>query len=287
MLVLAGSDSLLASHLLPLLRDTDPVCAFDSSMGDIGDAQFMERLLDEMKPDTVINCFEIGDIERCERERESAYAVNALGAGRLGAICRDRGIHLIQVSTSYVFDGESEAPRAEEDPTGPVQAYGDSKLLGEKLVRESGCSFLIMRFPDLYGRGGSYLGELLRAMGRGETLTVLEGHRVSPTRAGDAAGALLAVMKMGYRGILHYSAGGSVTVRGFLEEAAERLGRLLGTPLFPDIREVPYDEFLSAADFPRTNLLHCSKYADLTGKPPGDWKDALEAHLTACLADFR
>lgn len=275
MYILAGSETLLASHLLPLLRDIDQVCAFDRTMGDIGDLAFIDNLLGEVKPAVFINCSELGDAEACELDREQAYALNALAAGELAARCRELGITLVQASTSYVFDGLKGAPYVEDDNPSPVQAYGDSKHLAEKLIRESGCGHLIVRFPDLFGGSGSMIHSLLDGIQTKGTVNVLKGHTVALTHARDAAHALIELMTAGARGTVHVSNSGCASMRDVIAELMGHLRRMRGAPLPFEVVECSYDDYPSAADLPLYNVLDCARYASIVKKPLRNWRDAL------------
>lgn len=277
--ILAGSDSLLAFHLLPVLRDRDQVCAFDTAMGDIRDGAFIDKLLDETRPGVFINCHEMGGIGECERDREQAYARNALAVGDLAKRCRERGIVLVQVSTSYVFDGLKAAPYTEEDETGPVQAYGDSKLLAEKLIRASGCEHFIVRLPDLFGGKGSFVHAILGEIRNGGMVKVLKGHTISPTHARDAALVLADLVSRGRRGIMHVANAGSVTMRGFIAELMGLIRRTGGEPVPFEIVECSYDEFPSPADLPLYNVLDCTRCLEVAKGPLRDWRAALSEYV--------
>lgn len=284
--ILAGSDSLLASHLLPVLRDMDQVCAFDTAMGEIRDGAFIDKLLDETRPGVFINCHEMAGIGDCEQNREQAYARNALAVGELAGRCRERGIVLVQVSTSYVFDGLKSSPYAEEDEPRPVQAYGDSKLLAEKLIRESGCEHFIVRFPDLFGGKGSFVHAILDEIRNGGTVKVLKGHTISPTHARDAAHALADMVSSGRRGTMHVANAGDVTMRGFVTELMGHIRRIGGAPVPFEIIECTDDDYPSPADLPLYNVLGCPRFLAAAKSPLRDWRAALAEYLADTLHEF-
>ncbi len=219
MRVLAGSDSSLAYYLLPIMRGNHRVMAFDGALGDICDTGFITSLLDESRPDAFINCFEKSGAAACEYGREEAYAVNAFAAGELGRICRERDILLVQMSTSLVFDGTGSEPPEEDRATSPLQAYGDSKALGERLIIESGCRHIIARFPDLFGAGNSFLQDILEGIAESGAVHDLEGRRISPTYALDAAAALDALISKGADGVFHIANSGDTSVGEFMARA--------------------------------------------------------------------
>lgn len=95
------------------------------------------------------------DVDSCETNTELARQVNGSTPGSLASVCHRRGISFCHVSTDYVFDGQSRQPYAEDDETEPIQTYGESKVAGEKAVRKSHDSALIVRVSFLYGCHGA------------------------------------------------------------------------------------------------------------------------------------
>ena len=98
-----------------------------------------------LKPDAVVNCAAWTAVDAAEDQEEAAFRANALGPALLGQLSRDAGIPIIQISTDYVFDGNSDVPYATDAIPNPQGAYGRAKLLGEKLVQDSGSNYTIFR----------------------------------------------------------------------------------------------------------------------------------------------
>jgi dTDP-4-dehydrorhamnose reductase len=184
---------------------------------DIRDAERVADLLDEQSPDVVLNCAAMTDVDGCEREPDRARAVNGRAPGDLAAACADRGISLLHVSTDYVFDGHKRAPYAESDDPNPIQAYGDSKLAGERAVRASEAASLVVRLSFVYGIHG-FTAELQGfpswVRGRltdGDPVPLFTDQRVTPTRAGQAAAVLLDLADRGERGTFHVASRSCLT----------------------------------------------------------------------------
>lgn len=90
-------------------------------------------IVEHLKPDVVVNCAAVTDVNACERSPEYALGVNALGAANVAMVCRMKDVPLVHISTDYVFSGNN-GPKRVGDETYPVNAYGLSKLLGEQAV---------------------------------------------------------------------------------------------------------------------------------------------------------
>jgi dTDP-4-dehydrorhamnose reductase len=182
--------------------------------------------------DRVVDCAAATDVDACETDPERARAVNAAWPGRLAAACAAREIPLCYVSTDYVFDGR-DPPYAEGDDPNPLQVYGETKLAGERAVRDAGGEGpepLVLRVSFLWGvdrTTGTLAGfpawvtSELRA---GETLRLFDDQRVTPTRAGDAARVALDLLEASAGGTYHVAARDTVTPFEFGGRVADRLG---------------------------------------------------------------
>lgn len=243
------------------------------------DRAYIEQAISNCNPDVILNCIEYGDIDRAEYERETAYAVNGLMMNTLASLCRDRDILLVTLGSSSVFSGRSGAPGREEDPHDPVNVYGDSKSLGEKLVAESECRSLTVRLPYLYGDGIPIFNH---GMGPGNGVpgvTMVEGQVIAPTRTVDAARAVSALMTRGAMGVFHFSAAGTVMAAEFAAKALQLTGLNGEGDEKYVIKQVRDDEILAPADRPLYNVLDTKKYEDCTGLRPCRWEAALEDYI--------
>src|SRR5690349_2088669 len=102
------------------------------------------------EPDVVINAAAYTAVDRAEDEPELAVQINGTAAGEGAEAAKEIGARFIQVSTDYVFPGDAREPYREGDPTGPINAYGQSKLVGEQLVRSANPDHLIVRTSWIY-----------------------------------------------------------------------------------------------------------------------------------------
>lgn len=181
---------------------------------DVCDAAAIARWLDAVRPSLAINAAAYTAVDRAETESERAFAVNADGASRLAAACRERAVPLLHVSTDYVFDGAATRPYREDDAVAPLGVYGASKAAGERAVVErGGC---VVRTSWLFGDGGpSFVHTMLRLARECDVLRVVDDQRGCPTCADDLADALLELAaRERVASIYHYCNVGDTTWYG-------------------------------------------------------------------------
>ncbi|MGB5325264.1 MAG: dTDP-4-dehydrorhamnose reductase, partial [Pseudomonadales bacterium] len=133
---------------------------------DLTDHDMIDRVLEEVCPDVVINCAAYTAVDKAEREQEIAFAVNAEAVQRLASWCAANERHLVHISTDYVFSGSKPLyePYTEADAPFPVSIYGQSKLLGEENIKNEDFElYSILRTAWLYGaNGNNFLKTMLR-----------------------------------------------------------------------------------------------------------------------------
>jgi dTDP-4-dehydrorhamnose reductase len=138
----------------------------------------------------VINAAARANVDEAEKEPARAFAVNAAGAANVARACLKRRIRCIHVSTDYVFDGRGARPYREDDPVGPVNAYGASKVEGERLVRDAGAT--VVRTSWLIP---SFAARIFATATREGTVRVVDDQHSCPTVPDDLADALIALAR--------------------------------------------------------------------------------------------
>lgn len=221
----------------------------------------------------VVNPAAYTAVDKAEEDEETAYAVNAAAPALLATACASVSARLVQVSTDYVFPGEGTVPYEPEDPKGPTNAYGRTKLAGERAVREilPNASYVV-RTAWLYGAGGpNFVKTMARLERERETLTVITDQVGSPTWAGDLAQGLLALARSEVpAGAYHATNRGATSWNGFAKAVFEELGA------DPE-RVLPTDSasFVTAATRPSYSVLSPAAW-DGAGLPPfPGWREAL------------
>ncbi len=241
---------------------------------DISDPTAVDGWVDLHRPHAVINCAAFTAVDDCETEEEKAAVVNATAVGHLAAACDRAGARLIQISTDYVFAGDSSLPLSEDAAVGPKSAYGRTKLRGEQMAR-SAREHLVVRTAWLYGRGGRNFVEAIRKqiLNGSSPLKVVSDQRGSPTFCDDLAEAVLDLIAADATGTVHATNAGETNWHGFAVEIA----KLLGSDV--EIKPVTTSAFPRPAPRPAYSVLDISRLESLISRRMPSWQDALARYL--------
>ncbi|HYD64532.1 dTDP-4-dehydrorhamnose reductase [Azospirillum sp.] len=263
--------------------------ALDRAALDIGDAEAVSAAVATIRPDVVVNAAAYTAVDKAESEPERAFAVNRDGAAHLARACAARGVPLIHISTDYVFDGAKDGPWREDDPIGPLGAYGASKAAGEAAVRESWDRHVIVRASWIYGAlGPNFVRTMLRLGATRDRLTVVDDQWGRPTEAGNLAAALLTVAGRvidggsGAYGTFHYSGGGEPTswhgfARAVFDRVAARGGRV------PEVAAIPSRDYPSPIRRPANSVLDTTRFQAAFGVAAPPWRESLRGVLAELL----
>ncbi|HYV17680.1 MAG TPA: dTDP-4-dehydrorhamnose reductase [Verrucomicrobiae bacterium] len=243
---------------------------------DILDRFGMEAEIVRLNPTVVINCAAWTDVDGCTRNPARALEVNAEGAEHVARAAAGSGCRVVQVSTDFVFDGRLERPYVESDVPAPIQAYGLSKLEGERRVAVANEDHLIVRTAWLYGEHGDhFVGRILARARAGEPLRVVEDQRGSPTLADDLADGIASLLRVEHRGIVHVVNTGVASRYELARRALEAMG-LLGRVRFEAVRTVVP---AGGTARPAASPLDTGLFTRLTGAAPRSWTEALDDFL--------
>ena len=249
----------------------------DCLRADLADRAGVLGLLESQRPQLIVNAAAYTAVDRAEDEAELALRINGEAVGELAQWCADQRARLVHFSTDYVFAGTAGAPYREDAATGPVSAYGRSKLVGEELIRASGCDHLILRTAWVYAaRGGNFLRTMLRLGHEREELGIVDDQRGAPTAARFVADATaLALARGGGAGTYHLAAGGQCSWHGFAEAifAAALQAGLLAR--IPRLRPLATAEFPTRAVRPADSRLDSSRFAATFGLHIPEWRQGL------------
>jgi len=240
---------------------------------DITDTTAVQSFFNAGNFEVCINTAAYTAVDRAESERELAFAVNAEAMKHLAKVCADQQVTLIQVSTDYVFDGNKNNPYTVEDPTGPINVYGASKLAGEQYVQELCTRYFIVRTSWLYSQfGHNFFKTILKHADAGNPLTITTEQLGSPTNANDLAIALLEIAKSDSKsyGMYHFSNEGEATWYDFARAILEESGQLATTNL------AKTDHYRTFAKRPKYSILDSTKLYGEFNVTPVHWRDSLK-----------
>ena len=275
-IVLTGADGQLGVELVPTLSVHGEVIGTTIADLDVTDHDCADRIA-TLAPDWVVHAAAATDVDGCEREAERGMAVNAEGTRRVAEGCRRAGAGLVYLSTDYVFDGRKGAPYTEGDAPAPLNAYGRSKLEGERAVRSLASRWLIVRTAWLYGtHGKNFVKTILEKVKAREALRVVDDQVGSPTYAADLAGAVALLLSRGRTGVFHVTNNGSCSWYDFALEIL----RLAGADS-TCLSRITSEELNRPARRPAYSVLENSAWKAAGLPPLRPWPEALADMLDA------
>lgn len=273
MMLVTGAQGQLGTAFRTLRPDATFV---DKDQVDFEDVKGIVDALRALRPDAIINCAADMDIDQAEREPTRANAINGLAVGEMAAYAAARDIPFVTYSTSDVFDGRSTRAYVEADCVDPANAYGRSKVLGERLALQMHSKALVIRSSWLLSPSPrNFVSETLQNAALGPVLAASD-QRGCPTIAMDLARATLAAIDAGAEGILHLTNAGPTSWYELAREIV-RLGGL-DEDVVQACRTV---ELALPAPRPMNAVLGSTQLArfDLAPLPP--WKTSLAEMLAS------
>lgn len=244
---------------------------------DITDLRAVRKACATLEVDVIINCAAYTNVDMAEEDPQSAMPLNASAPANLAVAAAETGAFLIQISTDYVFRGDSSVPYREDSPTEPLGVYGETKLAGERAVRSSGCDWIIIRTAWLYSPyGKNFVKTMQRLTAEKDSLRVVSDQIGSPTYARDLASLIVRMIDGGLEGkdgIYHYTDEGEVSWYEFAKAICELSGNRC------DISPCTSEEYPSKAQRPHYSVLDKTKVKAVFGVEVPCWLDSLKACL--------
>ncbi|MBQ1420034.1 MAG: dTDP-4-dehydrorhamnose reductase [Desulfovibrio sp.] len=272
-ILITGGKGMLARTLARELEGQHDVAALGHGEIDVVDAMSVARAFAEVRPDAVLHCAAMTQVDKCESEEGLAYAVNEQGSANIAHASREAGARLVAFSTDYVFDGALDRPYSEFDKAGDaLNIYGRSKWAGECAVRLGCPNHIVARVSWLYGPGGpSFVHTMMRlADGTRPLLKVVDDQLGNPTSTLAVARAVKALLERpDLRGTFHLTCEGEAT----WFDLATAVFALAGKD--QQVQACTSAEYPLPARRPANSRLEKRMLA-LSGMPPmPHWRDAL------------
>ena len=265
---LSGANSQIGKAINDIFCPTDlELFNTDKDEVDVTDLKAVMNFAQVSRPDIIINCSAITDINLCEKDHKLAFGVNAIGARNLATAAERLGAKLVQMSTDDVFDGDSEVPYNEFDNPVPRSIYGKSKLAGEQMVSSLCTRHIIIRSSWVYGTGADFVHEFLEADGR---IEVASDECAVPTSAKELAKVIMNLIDGTNYGIFHIVCTGGPVSR---YEYAVKLKELTGKDI--EVKETAGQKHVR----PVYSLLDNMMLRICGLEEPADWKESLQEFL--------
>jgi dTDP-4-dehydrorhamnose reductase len=240
-ILITGSNGLLGQKLVSALKWSNTVLATSRGQNIINDKnnyryesldvtveEDVKKLIQEFKPDAVVNTAAMTNVDACEDEKEACDKINVHAVKYLAEACLSVGAHLVHISTDFIFDGEN-GPYSEDAVANPISYYGLSKWKSEKILQESSCKSSILRTIIIYGTADNLKRNNIVLWGRGalkngDPLNIINDQFRSPTLAEDLAEACILAINKNATGTFHISGKDIMSIFEMVERMADFYG---------------------------------------------------------------
>jgi dTDP-4-dehydrorhamnose reductase len=289
-LLVTGASGQVGGALLRTLAPLGEVIAPGRAEMDLADADSIRHTMREVQPRWVVNAGAYTAVDKAESEPEIAQAINAMAPGVFGEEAKKIGAAVIHFSTDYVFDGEKSTPYVETDATAPLNAYGRTKLQGERALAASGAAHLIFRTSWVYGATGkNFLRSILRMAREREVLRIVADQYGAPTWSEELArmtarviAQLETTVKGGsfentasaLSGVYHAAGAGETTWFGFAQAIVEEMRLLDRDAKLAQVEPIATSEYPTPAQRPKNSRLDCGKLEQTFGWRMPEWRES-------------
>jgi dTDP-4-dehydrorhamnose reductase len=291
-ILLTGVTGQVGAALRAPLESVGTLVAADRNRLDLARPELVASVLDEIAPDLIVNPAAYTAVDRAEDERELAFRVNAEAPAAMARWAAPRGVPLIHFSTDYVFDGGGVRPWREDDATGPLSAYGASKLAGEEAIRGAGGPHLVIRTSWVYAAtGANFLRTIARLAQERDELGIVADQIGAPTSARLIADAVVKIMGdpgppllerfRAARGLVNVAAAGETSWHGFAAAIVEGLKARHVALRVQAVRPIRTQDYPTKARRPANSRFDLTRLREVFGVETPDWRDALDRDLDA------
>ena len=290
-ILIVGNAGQLGRELEKIFLGVGPIVGVDRESVDLADAGQTRELVRRAAPHIILNAAAYTAVDRAETERDLAYAINEQAPRILAEEALRRNALFVHYSTDYVFDGGKSSPWVETDAPNPLNAYGASKLAGERAVENTGGKFLIFRTSWVYGpHGNNFLLTMLRLARERDRLSIVDDQVGGPTTSIELARATHSIVtgilagRFGtpedWTGLYHMTCGGSVSWFGFAQAIFARVAEILAMKP-PTLTPIATKDYPTPAARPRNSVLSNARLQARFGVELSPWESALEETLQA------
>lgn len=246
---------------------------FEQIAVDLADEGQTLRMLDAARPEVLIHCAAMANVDECEKQPQLAERVNAQVPGQLASLCRQRGIYMVHISTDAVFDGKN-GPYSENDLPCPINQYALTKLAGEQEVlrQNPDASVLRVNFFGWSLSGKRSLAEwFVQTLQSGKSVQGFTDVQFCPMMVNDLVDVILDTVRYKLKGIYHAVGRDAMTKYAFGVEIARRFG--LDSSLITPVSWKDGD--LTAVRSPDLRL-DTEKLTRALGRPLPGWQEGLD-----------
>lgn len=274
-ILITGCNGQLGKALNTLWADRSDLELVNTDVAelDITKIENVLKFASEVKPYAIVNCAAHTAVDACETQEELAFRINAIGPRNLSIAATENKAKMIQISTDYVFPGTSPEPLNEMAPTGPVSAYGRTKLAGEEYTKSFADRWFILRTAWLYGDGKNFVRTLMNVAEKNDEVSVVNDQFGSPTSAAELAKAIDSLLLTDNYGLFHATCEGQTNWADFTEEFFHLAG------VKTRVKKISTAEYGAAAARPAYSVLDNMMFRNTSGYTFADWRDAIAVYM--------
>lgn len=281
-ILLIGSQGQVGQELELTLPKVGEVIGVGRDQLDLSDGVKLRQIIQDNKPDCIVNAAAYTAVDKAESEIELANAINGVAPQIMAEEAEKLGASFLHISTDYVFDGQQNTPYLETDATNPLGAYGHSKLWGENAIQQVSSNAIILRTAWVYGTygKGNFVKTMLRVGKEREELKVVVDQVGCPTWAKDIADAITILLSNSATpGIYHFTNSGAVSWYDFAQAIFVQ-ARQIGFPLnVKQVIPITTEQYPTPAKRPAYSVLSGQKITRHLGTCPPYWQDSLQQML--------
>ncbi|MCT4624819.1 MAG: SDR family oxidoreductase [Schleiferiaceae bacterium] len=191
----------------------------------ISDKAEVLAVVEKHNPDVIINTAAMTNVDQCETDKAGCDEANVTAVKILASVCEKNDIHLVHLSTDFIFDGK-DGPYDEEAKANPLSYYGWSKFKAEEIIKTCECKWSILRTVLVIGitEGMSRSNIVLwakGALGKGQEINVVDDQFRTPTLAEDLADGCMLVAMQGAEGVYNISGKDFMSILELVEKVAD------------------------------------------------------------------
>jgi dTDP-4-dehydrorhamnose reductase len=279
--LILGARGQLGVELQNAFSGAGAVTALDRSACDLADPSSIRAAIRDSRPHVILNAAAYTAVDRAESEQDLAMRINGDAPGILADEAKKTNALLIHYSTDYVFDGSKCGSWVEDDPVHPLNAYGLTKLEGERHIQRAGGCYLIFRTSWVFSsHGHNFLRTMLRLGQEHDKLNIVNDQKGAPTSAAALAAATRSLVAANPNaensGIYHMTCAGETTWFGFSQAI---FAKSEAAKAWPPVTGIPSSEYPTPARRPANSVLSNQKLKAAFGIELQSWESAMDAEL--------
>ena len=287
-ILLTGKNGQVGSELNKIFAPFGEITATGKSDLDLSDPNQIRSVVNQIRPEIIINAAAYTSVDKAESERELAQAINGTAPKIFAEEAKKIGAVLIHYSTDYTYSGKMKNnPYIESDSSDPINTYGKTKLEGDKAIEQTGLPFLIFRSSWVYGLDGkNFLRTILRLARDNNELNIVNDQIGTPTWCRSIANATFKIINQlsknteipfpeivsGFSGVYHMTCEGETSWHGF----AQSILKLTEPSCMSKLTAIPTKEYPTPAKRPTYTVLSNKKLYETFGIKLPHWEDALK-----------